>query len=200
MVKPLGLLLYRPMRRAAIVWLLCLGCATSSGSNDGPRDVSRTELPHDLSGEWNDVDADLVAQAMIADCLKSPWIDRWAAAHGGERPVLRLHPIRNRTTGYIDYRFFTKQIEAALIRSGKIDVVASAEETGPVVSDGEVDSSPVAEGPPADFVLNGWIVSQDDRAGDREVRAYLTSIEIIELASQKKAWVGQKQIRKLIQR
>lgn len=184
----------------SIALVLCLGCATSSGSNDGPKEVSRTELPHDLSGEWNDVDADLVAQAMIADCLKSDWVERWSTTHDGRRPVLRLHPIRNRTAGYIDYRFFTKQIEAALIRSGKIDVVATAEESGPVVSDGEVDSSPTAQEPPADFVLNGWIVSQDDRAGDREVRAYLTSIEIIELSSQRKAWVGQKQIRKLIQR
>lgn len=177
----------------------CLACAGSSAPADGPKEVTRTDLPYDLSGEWNNVDADLVARAIIDECLKSDWVDRWSTSNQGKKPVLRLFPIRNRTTAYIDYRFFTKQIEAALVRSGKVDVIAAEEESGPATSDGESDQLPQYDAAGADFVFTGWIVSQDDKAGDKEVRAYLTSIEIVEAASKKKAWVGQKQIRKLIQ-
>jgi penicillin-binding protein activator len=179
--------------RASILSAVLLA-ACASPSTSAP-EVSRTELPHDLSGEWNDVDADLVARAMIDDCLGSKWAETWSGAHG-RKPVLRLEPIRNRTNAYIDHRYFTKQIEAALLRSGQVEVVAGSEETRSATSDGEIEDSSDAGG--ADFVLNGWIVSQDDKAGDQEVRAFLTSIEILEIATKKKAWVGQKQIRKLI--
>jgi penicillin-binding protein activator len=171
--------------------LALLLLATACGTTTPPKEIARTDVAYDLSGEWNDVDADLVARAMIDECLKSQWAEQWAAAHGGKKPVLRLYPILNRTTAYIDYRYFTKQIEAALVASGRLDVVAGT----------AVEADPEAPPPeaPADFQLTGSILSQEDTDGQRELRAYLTSIEIIETATQKKAWVGQKRIRKLIQ-
>jgi hypothetical protein len=179
--------------------LLFAGCASQPAPT---KEVERTEVPHDLSGEWNDTDADLVALAIIQECLASSWPETWTQAHGGKKPVIRLYPIRNRTTGYIDYRYFTKQIEAALVRSGRLDVIAGLDEVrSSDGSDGEVGDTGAEMGRDesgADFVLNGWVLSQEDQEGSREVRAYLTSIEIIEVASQKKAWVGQKKIRKLI--
>jgi len=50
----------------------------------------------------------------------------------------------------------------------------------------------------SDFVLNGWLVSQNDAAGNQEVKTYLTSLELTETESNKKAWVGQKRIKKLV--
>lgn len=182
--------------------VLAAGCATAPATAP---DVERTELPHDLSGDWNDVDADLVASALIRDCLSDPWAKEWAAEHG-RSPVVRLYPVRNRTDGYIDYRYFTKQLEAALVRSRGVDVVSSVEEAGAAraersdqaehSSDDSVKSHGAETG--SDFILNGWILSQDDEAGGTRVRAYLTSLELVEVSSQKKAWLGQKRIRKII--
>lgn len=176
-----------------------VGCASggaASASTD-PKEVERVEHAIDLSGEWNDVDSDLVASAMIGDCLSAPWLGDFQTAKAGAKPVVRLYPVKNRTVAYIDYRYFTKQIEAALVRSGKIDVVASLED----LEDEEGEATgPAKQEESADFVMTGVIVSQEDRIEKEEVVAYLTSIELLDVATNKKAWVGQKRIRKLIKR
>jgi penicillin-binding protein activator len=188
--------------RFALLFLLVTACA---GAPPAGNNVVRTDEAIDLSGEWNDVDADTVAQAIIAECLDAAWIEEWSKAHQ-KKPVLRLYPVRNKTDAYIDYRYFTKQIEAAFVRSAKVDVVSSIEEAEDTrseradqaqhASDDTVKSQGLETG--SDFVLNGWILSSDDQGGGKRTRAYLTSVEIVETQSNKKAWVGQKRIKKLI--
>lgn len=193
------------MKRGAFFLVLTLAACASDKSATQPQ-VVRTDQAIDLSGEWNDVDADSVAKAMIEDCLSSPWIQEWRNAHEQRRPVVRLYPIKNKTAGYIDYRYFTKQIEQAFVRSGLVDVVSSREEAEEVreerADQGEhaSDDTVKAQGQElgSDFILSGWILTQDDSAGDQEVRAFLTSIEIIDTTTQRKAWVGQKRIKKLL--
>ena len=46
--------------------------------------------------------------------------------------------------------------------------------------------------------MNGWIVTQNDEAGGKSVRTYLTSIEITHTESNKKVFVGQHRIKKLV--
>lgn len=181
-----------------------LACASSPPPPTTPT-VARTSEAIDLSGEWNDVDADAVAKALIEDCMSIPWAEEWKEAHG-QKPVVRLHPVRNKTDAYIDYRYFTKQLEAALVRSRRVDVVSSLEEAQTMRDERAdqmqhaSDTSAKSQGSEAgsDFVLNGWILSQDDAAGGKQVKSYLTSLELTETESNKKAWVGQKRIKKLI--
>ena len=190
------------MRRSLVVpFVLLAACANSPGTAPGEappaKEVERIAGPVDLSGEWNDVDADLVASSVTVQCLESGWIEKWKNEHDGKKPVVRLYPIRNRTVAYIDYRYFTKQIESALVNSDRVDVLMSLEELED--EEGEAAASANKE-TGADFVLNGTVVSQDDKAGDQEVRAYLVSIELVEVETNKKVWVAQKRIRKLIRR
>jgi hypothetical protein len=191
---------------ACLLVIPALACA-SHQKGDG-QEVKRTDEAIDLSGDWNDVDADLVAKTMIDECLTSAWVQEWRSAHDQKRPVVRLYPIKNKTASYIDYRYFTKQIEAAFVRSGLVDVVSSREEAEDAreeradqalhASDETAKTQGNETG--SDFILNGWILSQDDTAQGKEVRAYLTSIEIVDTSSQKKAWVGQKRIKKLLKK
>lgn len=190
-------------------WALLLSTSLASACASAPAatgpNVERTDQALDLSGEWNDVDADQVAAAVIGECVSAPWIDEWTVAHG-KKPVLRLYPIRNKTDAYIDYRYFTKQIEAALVRSGRVDVVSSVEEAGDTRDERAdqaihaADETVKSQGQElaSDFLLNGWILSSDDRAGGKVVRAYLTSVEITETQTNKKAWLGQKRIKKVV--
>jgi penicillin-binding protein activator len=190
--------------RASLALVVMFGC----GSTQKPAEpsVTRTDQAIDLSGEWNDVDADSVAQAIIGECLSGPWIQEWRDKHDQRRPIVRLYPIKNKTPSYIDYRYFTKQIEQAFVRSGLVDVVSSREEAEDARDERDdqavhaSDESAKSHGGElgSDFILNGWILTQEDDAGGKQVRAYLTSIEIIETATQRKAWVGQKRIKKLI--
>ncbi len=195
------------MRRLHPLLLAAMLPACAGSSPPPSNTVTRTDESLDLSGEWNDVDADQVAAAMIDECMKSPWAETWAQAHG-HKPVVRLHPVRNKTDGYIDYRYFTKQLEAALLNSGRVDVVSSMEEAGAAreeredqavhASDETAKSEQNETG--SDFILTGWILSQNDHDQRREVKSYLTSLELVETETQKKAWVGQKRIKKLIQK
>lgn len=193
------------MSRWPLVALLAvIGCASAPPPKATPT-VARTEEAIDLSGEWNDVDADAVAKALIEDCMSVPWAEEWKTEHG-KKPVVRLAPVRNKTDGYIDHRYFTKQLEAALLRSRRVDVVSSVEEAGDMrderadqmahASDSSVKSQGNEAG--SDFVLNGWILSQNDAAGNKKVRTYLTSLELTQTENNKKAWIGQKRIKKLI--
>jgi PBP1b-binding outer membrane lipoprotein LpoB len=187
-----------------LLLLLLLGCG---GARPPPVEVVRTEENIDLSGDWNDVDADTVAAAMIEDCLESTWPESWSKDHG-RKPVVRLHAVKNKTDGYIDYRYFTKQLEAALLRSGRVEVVSSLEEAAAARAErddqaehaGDETAKTHQNETGSDFILTGWILSQGDRQGSQEVKSYLTSLELVETETQKKAWVGQKRIKKLIKK
>ena len=204
-----GLLTSAPMTRwlwLAIAGGAVVGCATPAPPRkaEGPT-VVRTDEAIDLSGDWNDVDADTVAKALIESCLADSWAETWTEAHG-RKPVLRLYPVRNKTDGYIDYRYLTKQFEAALVQSHRVEVVSSLEEAednraereDQMTNASEETSKSQGEETGSDFIVNGWIVSQNDAAKNRRVRTYLTSLEVIETSSNKKVWVGQKRLKKLI--
>ena len=63
------------------------GCASRSG-------ITRVDPQStiDLSGYWNDADANQVADVMIEDCIRNGWAEKWSAAHPGSPPVIRLFP------------------------------------------------------------------------------------------------------------
>jgi uncharacterized protein (TIGR02722 family) len=187
-----------------VVLLAAAGCATPRAT------VTRIDPNStvDLSGNWNDTDANLVASEMIKDCLSHPWIAKFRASHPGKNPTVRVYPIRNRSTEHINDKFFTKQVERALLNSGDVDVVASLEEAGDVrgerdeqsqfASDSSVKSHGNETG--TDFVLNGWVLSQNDSDAGTQVRAFITTMELLDASTNRKAWIGEKRIKKSIAR
>lgn len=161
----------------------------------------------DLSGHWNDADANQVADAMISDCLRNGWADKYASSHPGQPPVVRLYPVRNRSEDHINDQFFTKQLEQSLLNSGRVKVVESFEEAGDNRGerfDQRNFSSPQTQHPEhletgADYVLNGWVVSQNDATEGAEVRAYLVTLELSNTTTNEKVWIGTHQIKKLVE-
>lgn len=192
------------MRLASCLPFLIVAACSSTAQQAKPT-VERTDEAIDLSGEWNDVDADAVASAIIKKSLGSPWAEEFAS-NNGRKPVVRLAAVRNKTDAYIDTKYFTKQIEAALLNSGRVEVVSSREEAEDMrderadQAEHASDTSAKTQGneTAADFLMNGWIVSQNDQAGTQQVRTYLTSIEVTHTESNKKAWLGQHRIKKRV--
>jgi penicillin-binding protein activator len=179
-----------------------IGCA-SQGTQ-----VKRDESAVDLSGEWNDVDADLVAKEMIHDCMSSPWADKFKQKNG-RGPVVKLYPIRNKSSDHIETKYFTKQVEKALVNSGNIEVVAASDEAdvtrqeqadqGSHASDETVKAAGNETG--ADFIMNGWVVSQNDSDGaGKTIKAFVTTMELTDIQSQKKVWLNDKKIKKQVTR
>ena len=185
---------------------LLVACGPPPGPSTTVHRINPNEQV-DLSGEWNDTDANQVARAMIQTCLSGPWLAKFKAEKGRD-PVIRLSPIRNRSSEHINWRFFTKQVESQLVNSGQVQVVADWEEAEDQryeradqkdhASDTTVKSQGQETG--SDFLLNGWINTQNDAAEGREVRAYITTMELINSETNVKAWMHDYPIKKVITR
>jgi len=179
------------------------GCATTI-------QVERTAVDTtvDLSGRWNDTDSRMVSEEMIRDCLDRPWIERFRETHEGKIPTVIVGRVRNRSHEHINVQTFVKDLERALINSGRVQFVASeGERTG--VRKERVDmakhsSEETMKGPGeeigADFMLIGTINTIRDEAGGKAVMFYQTNLELVNMANNIKVWVGEKKIKKLIKR
>jgi len=162
----------------------------------------------DLSGSWNDTDSRMVSEEMIRDSLTRAWLYDWMAAHGSKRPAVIVGEVRNLSHEHINVNTFISDIERALINSGKVDFVASRAERGDIREErrdqdihARADTrKAMGQELGADFMLQGTINTIIDPSGDTQVRYYQVNLTLISLTDNRKVWLGQKEIKKLISR
>lgn len=182
--------------------LLLSACAT------GPK-VARveSEAVTDVSGRWNDTDSRLVAEEMLKDALKSQWLEN-AAKEKGKSPTVIVGTVVNRSTEHISVQTFIKDLERELINSGKVDFVAGKGEREEIREerfDQAVNASDETQKGPgkeigADFMLKGVLNSILDEAGGTKVIFYQIDLEMYDMVNNKKVWIGQKKIKKVVER
>lgn len=187
----------------ALVLLMC-ACAA-------PKQVTRVaaDSQTDLSGRWNDTDARLVADEMIDDALSRPWLENFRLDHN-EVPVAMVGRVRNETMEHIDTEVFTKELERAFVNSGMVDVVAGLAETDQIRqirSDQQSYASfetaaALGKEVGADFVIIGNISSILDETSDGKESAifYTINLEMVSVETNRKVWIGNKKIKKSIER
>ena len=183
---------------AACGFLFLAGCGSS-------KQVTRLEADTttDLSGEWNDTDSRLVANEMIGDVTASPWIGEYTKAQK-RKPTVIVGKITNRTTEHIEVKTFVKDLERSLLNSGKVDFVADAGERDQIRDERKDQAQNALEetqkGPGkesgADFMLIGNISSIVDQEGGDKVKFYQVNMELVNIESNKKVWIGDKKIKK----
>ena len=187
---------------AAILAIAIMGMAVSAcGSTRVERiDANSTT---DLSGRWNDTDSRLVSEEMIADMLSRPWIENHRAREGN-RPAIIVGNVRNLSHEHINTQTFVKDIERALINSGRADFVASRSERDPVreerkdqdINAREDTRNAMGREQGADYMLSGTINTIVDAEGRRQVVFYQIDLELISMEDNRKVWLGQKKIKK----
>ena len=188
-------------RMLLVVCLLLVGCASVKVDR---MDVGETV---DLSGRWNDTDSRLVSEEMISDVLSRPWIDRYRAGQGKD-PVVIVGSMRNRSDEHINTQTFVKDLERALINSGEVEFVAGSGQRGEIREErkdqaanaSEATAKEEGEETGADFMLQGAINTISDRIEGKEVKFYQVNLELIDIQSNRKAWIGEKKIKKLVKR
>lgn len=193
------------MRRLALTFFAASTVTVASCTPT--RDVYRQDPQSviDLNYRFSDDDARMTARAMIDDCLDSGWLEAWREEHG-KKPVIIVGTVKNETSDYIDTKLFTKQIERALINSGRLRIVAARDERGEV-RDERLDiqdwSRPetvkkMAYELGADLMLLGRVGEnvQINRTKNVRVQYYQVDLEMIDIESNEKAWIGEKQIEK----
>jgi penicillin-binding protein activator len=183
---------------AACGLLFLAGCGSS-------KQVTRLEADTttDLSGEWNDTDSRLVANEMIGDVTASPWVGEFTKAEK-RKPTVIVGKITNRTTEHIEVKTFVKDLERSMLNSGQVDFVADAGEREQLRDERKDQAQNALEetqkGPGkesgADFMLIGNISSIVDQEGGTKVKFYQVNMELVNIESNKKVWIGEKKIKK----
>ncbi len=161
----------------------------------------------DLSGNWNDTDSQLVSAEMINDSLSRPWVSEFRSTQG-KPPTVIVGTVRNRSSEHINTETFVKDLERELLNSGKVKFVV-AREPRTEVREEKMDQADFADPATmkamgkekgADFMLLGQINTIMDAAGKQAVMYYQVELEMINILTNEKVWIGQKKIKKLVTR
>ena len=161
----------------------------------------------DLSGKWNDTDSRLVAEEMIQDVLSRGWLSKFNRAKG-KAPTVIVGTVRNLSHEHINTRTFIADMERELINSGEVEFVASAtdrEEIRREVKDQDLNATEASRKSMgneigADFMLQGSINTIVDAVSGEQARFYQIDLTLIELGTNRKVWVGQKKIKKTVEK
>ncbi len=192
---------------------LFLATALLSGSMlfnacKGTQQVTRVDenAVIDLSGRWNETDSRLVAEEMISDMLLRPWLNEFESATG-KRPVIVVGIIKNKSHEHVAVETFIKDIEKSVLNSGKIRIVTAGEareELRKERADQNEFATPETTAKwgrelGADFILQGVLNSIVDSNGKQKVVFYQTDLELTNIESNEKVWIGDKKIKKVIE-
>ena len=160
----------------------------------------------DLSGRWNDTDSRLTAEEITSEMMSHPWYNTYISQNGGEVPVLIVGMITNKSHEHIATETFSKDIEKAVINSSKMRLVqagAMREEIRAERADQQNYSSAssmksfgLEQG--ADFMLQGTINSIVDQYKKDKAIYYQVDLELTNLETNEKVWIGDKKIKKLV--
>ena len=196
--RSIAILLTAFMGVLAILNLSACGTSVERVSSDSVTDIS---------GNWNDTDSRLVANEMIDDLVSTIWLSRFKT-QTGRVPTVIIDKVRNLSHEHINTRTFIADIERSLINSGEVEFVASSTERTAIRTErkdqdlnaSEATRKAMGEESGADFMLQGSINSIVDAKSGEQVRFYQIDMTLIDIANNKKTWVGQKKIKKSIEK
>jgi uncharacterized protein (TIGR02722 family) len=204
---------YRPLTSIAAILVVAFLAASCSNKN-----VSRIEpdTVTDLSGQWNDTDSRLVANALIEQSLTDPWLQRYSSANGGDGSTVIVGSFRNRSSEHIPVSTFVNDLENAYINSGAVTVVAGdaqreqiRDERDDQQQNARADTrAGLGQELGANYVLQGELQSmQDEEETTRfgatrkeQIVFYQVDARLVDLESNAVVWAGQHKIKKYIER
>jgi hypothetical protein len=107
---------------------------------------------------------------------------------------------------HISEEMFTKDIERELVNSGKVDFVAMSEERKALRKERKdqamysttESAAAMAQEKGADYMLQGVFHATKQRWKGERVVSYKVDMELINIESNRKAWIGSKTIKKKI--
>jgi uncharacterized protein (TIGR02722 family) len=185
--------------KTALAAVLLTGCSTKV-----------TRVTHDstidLTGKWNDTDSRLVAEEMVKDAINGAWYAKYAASK--TTPTVVVGEIRNKSHEHISTETFINDIQRALINSGKVEFVANKAERGQIRDEKADQANNASVGTRQDageesgakLMMIGELNSIIDQEGGKAVVFYQVNLELVEIESHKKLWIGDKKIKKFVER
>lgn len=195
------------------VWclLLVVGLActlTLSGCGKEKR-VTRVDpgIVTDFSGRWNDTDSKMVAEAMIKEMVKQPWLEKFSATTG-RQPVVIVGTILNKSHEHIDVGTFVTDLQREMTNSQQVVFVANKNERDEIREERKEQAVHAREDTQkrpgqelgADFMMKGTISTIVDESDGVKAVYFQVDLDLIDLENNVKSWYGQKKIKKVIER
>ncbi len=196
------------MSRFALLLCGCLAAVlTIQSCKTTPSSVTRIEETSvtDLSGRWNDTDARLVAKAMVDQVLSQNWLNNFVGAND-RKPVVIVGMVRNKTHEHIDPEVFTKEVERSFINAQTVRVVQGGEKRAEIRAE-RADQQEYASTSTmkkwglevgADYMMQGSINSIVDSNNKQKVVYYKVNLELTDIQTNEIVWIGDKEIKKLV--
>jgi hypothetical protein len=171
------------------------------------RQVQRieTDTTVDLSGRWNDTDARLTAAELVTEIMNQPWLTNHMS-RTGERPVVIVGMVENKSHEHIEAEIFIKEIEKAFVKSGRVRLVQGGEKRAQIRrerADQQTNSSQSTMKQwgleiGADYMLQGSINSIMDAYKREKVIYYQIDSELTNMETNEVVWIGDKKIKKFV--
>jgi len=196
---------YRRLLTASSLAALAFGLFACSSM---PK-VTRVDVNEqiDVSGNWNDTDSRLVSEEMVGDSLARAWVDDFRDKKR-ERPRVIVGTVSNKSHEHINTETFVKDLERELTNSGRVKFVAAKDQRDEIREE-RADQAKNSEAATvkamgheygADFMLKGQINTIFDEAGKTALKYYQVELEMIDMLTNEKVWIGQKKLKKVVER
>lgn len=160
----------------------------------------------DISGRWNNTDSRFVAEEMTKTILGANWLTDHMAAKSGQRPVVIVGFVTNKSHEHIEAETFVKDVEGAFISSQKVRLVQGGkkrEELRAEKADQQTNASSssmkkfgLEQG--ADYILQGSINSIVDSHKRNKLVYYQVNLELTNIETNEVVWIGEKKIAKTV--
>jgi len=190
----------------AVILLLVLGTTIFSCS----RKVTRVDIDEqiDLSGKWNDTDSKLTSEKLTKQMTSEQWLADFLQANEGNKPVMIVGFVKNKSHEHIEAETFIKDIERNLILDQKVRIVQGGEKREQLRLEraDQQDNASVSTMKKwglevgADFMLQGDINSIVDQIDKKRVVLYQINLELTNIQTNEIVWVGEEKIKKFIKR
>lgn len=159
----------------------------------------------DFSGRWNDTDSRLVASEMIVDGLSRPWLLDFVEVNG-RKPAILVGLVQNKTNEHISTEIFIKDIEREFLNSGKVKIIQAGDAREQIRKERQDQQNNTSgntmkkfgKEKGADFILQGVVNSISDSNNKQKLIFYQTDLELTDLESNEKVWIGNKKIKKVV--
>ena len=199
--------MYLPMTsgRALILALALVGLAGCGAETK----VTRVDsgVVTDFSGRWNDTDSRIVAESMVKEALEYPWLSNFSQSKR-RQPVVVVGTVLNNSHEHINVQTFVTDLARELTNSQKVTFVAGKDERDEVRTERKEQAMYAREDTQkapgkeigADYMMKGTIATILDEADGAKAMFYQVDLQMVDLESNAKVWVGQKKIKKVIEK
>jgi penicillin-binding protein activator len=179
----------------AVFIALFSGCATSPSVSYGNPEQVET-----VTTGFGSTDLQQIAEKMVNSLLTSPVLS------AGQRPVIYVSNVKNRTDEHIDTMSVTDKIKVTLLKSGKVRFSAVSEANDEILKQLEYQTSSGAVNPStakklgkqigADYFLYGELSSIKKSAGRVKDVYFKFTLNLVNIQTGLIEWADEKEIRK----